>query len=161
MNGRMVVPAASVFWGSTERGLTYTKSVDGFWAAGGTGEWSRPRRPTTARSSKGSPVSELISDLCRRRRPLCSKLSTRCSRRRHASHSLAGTSEAYERGIQQMRKYSRRERSARAAGRWMSGRLPRRRALHAHGERLGAVIGSRSRPTAKARKAQTFRYSVL
>lgn len=35
-NGMLIVPPATVFWGSTE-GLTYPKFVDGFWAEGATG----------------------------------------------------------------------------------------------------------------------------
>lgn len=35
-NGMLIVPPATVFWGSTEA-LVYPKFVDGFWAEGGTG----------------------------------------------------------------------------------------------------------------------------
>lgn len=35
-NGMLIVPPATVFWGSTDY-LTYPKFVDGFWAEGGTG----------------------------------------------------------------------------------------------------------------------------
>lgn len=52
-NGMLIVPAASVFWGSTEGGLTYTKFLDGFWAEGATGKWTKAGASNNAALVKG------------------------------------------------------------------------------------------------------------
>jgi hypothetical protein len=51
-NGMLIVPAASVFWGSTD-GLTYTKFIDGFWAEGATGKWTKAGAKNNAALVKG------------------------------------------------------------------------------------------------------------
>ena len=101
-NGMMVVPAASVFWGSTES-LTYTKFVDGFWAEGGTGTWVNADDANNRGLVKG--LAGLGIDIG----PVSSKKAIVLEADRDAFRTktldlLEGTAEAYKRGVMEIRK---------------------------------------------------------
>lgn len=101
-NGMMVVPAASVFWGSTE-GLTYTKFVDGFWAEGETGKWVNAEEANNRSLVKG--LAGLGIDIG----PVSAKKAIVLEADRDAFRTktlevLEGTSEAYKRGVLEIRK---------------------------------------------------------
>ncbi len=101
-NGMMVVPAASVFWGSTEY-LTYTKFVDGFWAEGGTGKWVNAEEANNRSLVKG--LSGLGIDIG----PVSAKKAIVLEADRDAFRTktlevLEGTAEAYKRGVLEIRK---------------------------------------------------------
>ena len=101
-NGMSVVPAASVFWGSTE-GLTYTKFVDGFWAEGGTGKWVDAAEANNRALVKG--LAGLGIDIG----PVSSKKAIVLEADRDAFRTktlelLEATGEAYKRGILEIKK---------------------------------------------------------
>lgn len=102
LNGMMVVPAASVFWGSVET-LTYTKFVDGFWAEGGTGKWVSADEANNRSLVKG--LAGLGIDIG----PVSSKKAIVLEADRDAFREktldlLEGTSEAYRKGVLEIRK---------------------------------------------------------
>ncbi|MGZ5444874.1 MAG: hypothetical protein ACXW31_11670 [Thermoanaerobaculia bacterium] len=101
-NGMMVVPAASVFWGSVET-LTYTKFVDGFWAEGGTGKWVSADEANNRSLVKG--LAGLGIDIG----PVSSKKAIVLEADRDAFREktldlLEGTSNAYRKGVLEIRK---------------------------------------------------------
>lgn len=101
-SGMMVVPAASVFWGSVET-LTYTKFVDGFWAEGGTGKWVSADEANNRALVKG--LAGLGIDIG----PVSSKKAIvleadRDAYREKTLELLEGTSEAYRKGVLEIRK---------------------------------------------------------
>lgn len=101
-NGMLVVPAASVFWGSTE-GLTYTKFVDGFWAEGATGKWEKLNASNNRALVKG--FAQLGMDIG----PATGKKAIMLEADPAAFKAktvelLAATSEAYKRGVLEVRK---------------------------------------------------------
>lgn len=102
-NGMLIVPAASVFWGSVPGGLTYAKFTDGFWAEGATGQWTKAGASNNAALVKGllglgidiGPASSkkaivLAAD------PVVFKQKT--------LELLAGAAEVYKRGVQEVRR---------------------------------------------------------
>jgi hypothetical protein len=101
-NGMLVVPAASVFWGSTD-GLTYTKFVDGFWGEGGTGKWMPAGNANNAALVKGlsglgidiGPVSSKKA-IVLEADPVAFKTKT--------LELLEGTSEVFKRGALSVKK---------------------------------------------------------
>ena len=102
-NSMFVVPAASVFWGTTEGGLTYTKFVDGFWAEGETGKWVKAEDANNRSLVKG--LAGLGIDIG----PVSAKKAIVLEADRDAFRAktlevLEGTAEAYKRGIEEVRK---------------------------------------------------------
>jgi hypothetical protein len=103
-NGMLIVPAASVFWGAAgDGGLTYPKFVDGFWAEGATGKWTKAGASNNAALVKGllglgidiGPASSkkaIVLDAD----PVVFKEKT--------LELLAGAAEVYKRGIQEVRR---------------------------------------------------------
>ncbi|WP_438481744.1 hypothetical protein [Oleiharenicola lentus] len=102
-NGMLIVPAASVFWGSLGGGLSYTKFTDGFWAEGATGNWTKAGDSNNAALVKGlaglgidiGPASSkkaIVLDA----NPAVFKAKT--------LELLAGAGEVFKRGIQEVRR---------------------------------------------------------
>lgn len=103
LNGMLIVPAASVFWAGQGGGLSYAKFVDGFWAEGATGTWTKAGASNNAALVKGllglgidiGPASSkkaIVLDAD----PVIFKQKT--------LEVLAGAAEVYKRGIQAVRR---------------------------------------------------------
>jgi hypothetical protein len=101
-NGMFIVPAASVFWGYTD-GLYYPKFLDGFWAEGATGKWTKAGAANNTALVKGllglgidiGPASSkkaIVLDAD----PVVFKART--------LEVLAGSGEIFKRGIQDVRR---------------------------------------------------------
>jgi hypothetical protein len=101
-NGMFVVPPASVFWGSTET-ITYTKFVDGFWAEGPTGKWADAKSANNAALVKGLAGLGIDVGPVSKKKAIVLE-ADRAVFKERTLHLLAGSSEAYKRGIQAVRK---------------------------------------------------------
>ncbi len=100
-NGMLIVPAASVFWGSVPGGLVYAKFTDGFWAEGATGKWTKAGASNNAALVKG--LAGLGIDIG----PASSKKAIVLDAdpaifKAKTLELLAGTGELYKRAIQEV-----------------------------------------------------------
>jgi hypothetical protein len=99
----LIVPAASVFWAGQGGGLSYAKFVDGFWAEGATGVWSKAGASNNAALVKG--LAGLGMDVG----PASSKKAIVLDAdpaifKQKTLELLAGAAEVYKRGIQEVRR---------------------------------------------------------
>lgn len=102
-NGMLIVPAASVFWGSVPGGLTYAKFTDGFWAEGATGKWTKAGASNNAALVKG--LLGLGIDIG----PATSKKAIVLDAdpvvfKQKTLELLAAAAEVYKRGVQEVRR---------------------------------------------------------
>lgn len=100
-NGMLVVPAASVFWGSTE-GLTYTKFVDGFWAEGATGKWVNAEEANNRALVKGLMSAGIDIGPVRSKKAIVLEADPAVFKAKTVE-LLNGTSEAYKRAVMELR----------------------------------------------------------
>ncbi len=102
-NGMMVVPAASVFWGSVSGGLAYTKFIDGFWVEGETGKWVNAEEASNRGIVKG--LSGLGIDIgpVTKKKALVLEANPALFKEK-TLFLLEGTAEVYQRGIQEVRR---------------------------------------------------------
>jgi hypothetical protein len=103
LNGMLIVPAASVFWAGQGGGLSYAKFVDGFWAEGATGTWTKAGASNNAALVKG--LAGLGVDVG----PASSKKAIVLDAdpvifKQKTLELLAGAAEVYKRGIQEVRR---------------------------------------------------------
>jgi hypothetical protein len=101
-NGMLVVPAASVFWGSTEH-LTYTKFVDGFWAEGATGKWVKAEEATNRALVKGLISAGIDIGPVRAKKAIVLEADPAVFKAK-TLELLHGTSDAYKRAVQELRR---------------------------------------------------------
>lgn len=102
-NGMLLIPAATVYWGSTEGGFAYTKFVDGVWAGGDTGKWVNAEEATNRSLVKGlaglgidiGPVSKKKAIVLEANPAVFKEKSVLL---------LQSASEVYKRGIQEVRR---------------------------------------------------------
>lgn len=102
-NGMLIVPAASVFWAGQGGGLSYAKFVDGFWAEGATGTWTKAGASNNAALVKG--LAGLGIDIG----PASSKKAIVLDAdpvvfKQKTLELLAAAAEVYKRGIQEVRR---------------------------------------------------------
>lgn len=102
-NGMLIVPAASVFWGSVPGGLVYAKFTDGFWAEGATGKWTKAGASNNAALVKG--LAGLGIDIG----PASSKKAIVLDAdpavfKAKTLELLTGAAEVYKRAIQEVRR---------------------------------------------------------
>lgn len=100
-NGMLVVPAASVFWGSTE-GFTYTKFVDGFWAEGATGKWVKAEEANNRGLVKGLMSAGIDIGPVRSKKGIVLEADPAIFKAK-TIELLNGTSEAYKRAVMELR----------------------------------------------------------
>lgn len=103
LNGMPIVPAASVFWAGQGGGLSYAKFVDGFWAEGATGTWTKAGASQNAALVKG--LAGIGIDIG----PATSKKAIVLDAdpvvfKQKTLELLAGAAEVYKRGIQEVRR---------------------------------------------------------
>jgi len=103
LNGMLIVPAASVFWAGQGGGLSYAKFVDGFWAEGATGTWTKAGASNNAALVKG--LSGLGMDIG----PASSKKAIVLNAdpvvfKQKTLELLNAAAEVYKRGIQEVRR---------------------------------------------------------
>lgn len=103
LNGMLIVPAASVFWAGQGGGLSYAKFVDGFWADGATGTWTKAGSSNNAALVKG--LTGLGIDIG----PASSKKAIVLDAdpvvfKQKTLELLGAAAEVYKRGIQEVRR---------------------------------------------------------